>query len=342
MGLNDGSPCALACSIAVIPINLIHTQRMENNVIQAHSDMTGKFCIVTGANSGVGKETARKLVKAGADLLMVCRNESKALLARDELLGVRANAKIEVLIADLSLISDVVAVSKKILDKYQKIDLLVNNAGGHITGRLYTEEGNEVNFAVNYLGPYVLTNLLLERIKASAPSRIVNVASEAHRIGSFMRFDDFQNKGSLATLAYMRAKFYLMLFTQSLSKKLAGTEVSVNAVCPGLVASNFFPVEPVKSILKGLARTGIFTINTPEKGSRSTIMAATHPDYIGRSGEFIASYPLTKPFAPMKKVYDAKLQEALWSHTEELTNLNQILVEIRRGSGNTVKNAMET
>jgi len=285
-------------------------------------DMTGKLCIVTGANSGVGKETSRKLISKGAHLVMVCRNEEKAQAARKELLDFSPHAAIDILIADLSVLAEIRKVADEILNKYDSINLLVNNAGAHLMKREKTVDGYEMNFAVNYLGPFLLTNLLIERIKASAPARIVNVASEAHRIGSYMRFDDFQSDNSIIYLAYMRAKFYLMLFTQSMTRKLAGTDVSINSVCPGIVASNFFSGGPLQPFFTTLAKARIFTINTPERGSHSSIIAAMHHDYGKKSGEFIASHPTTKLFKPMRKVFSIELQDKLWEKTVQLTGLS--------------------
>ncbi len=282
-------------------------------------DMTGKICIVTGANSGVGKETSRKLVKQGAHLVMVCRNEAKAKAAREELLKSSPGATIDIYIADMAVIADVKKVADEILNNYERINLLVNNAGAHLMKREKSVDGYEMNFAVNYLGGFLLTNLLIDRIKLSAPARIVNVASEAHRIGSYLKFEDFQSENSPISLAYMRAKFYVMLYTQSMVRKLEGSGVSINSVCPGIVASNFFSGGPLKPFFGALAKGRIFTINTPEKGARSSIIAAMHPDYAEKSGDFIASHPLTKPFRAMKKVNDVELQDKLWQVSEEIT-----------------------
>lgn len=285
-------------------------------------DMSEKLCIVTGANSGVGKESARKLIKAGAHLVMVCRNPQKAAEARKELLEDKPDAKIEILIADLSLISDTKKVAQQIIESYPKIDVLINNAGAHIMGRELTSEGYEMNFAINYLGPFVLLNLLLPRLLESGPSRIVVVASEAHRIGSLLSFRDFQSEKSPNALSYMRAKYYVMLLVQSISKQLAGSQTSINAVCPGLVASNFFSVEPFKTALSLLAKTGIFTINTPEKGSRSSIKAACEAEYANSSGNFLASYPLLNRLKPAKQIYNTEKQNALWAYGLQITGLN--------------------
>jgi len=285
-------------------------------------NLSGKRCIITGANSGVGKESARKLLSAGADITFVCRNPEKAEVAKQELLQNYPHGNIDILIADLSLISDTKKVSQEILNKYPKIDLLINNAGAHIMGEQLTEEGFEMNFAVNYLGAFVLINSLLQRLKQTPNSRIVVVTSEGHRIGALLPFDDYQSKKSPNAFSYMRAKFYAMLLVQSIHYQLKDSQTQIHAVCPGLVASNFFSIEPFKSVLQSLAKTGLFTINTPEKGSRSSITAACDPLYGECSGHYVASYPILRNFAPAKEIYNTKKQQQLWVYTCEITNMD--------------------
>lgn len=292
------------------------------NVALSPGQLHDQVCIVTGANSGVGKEVARALLHADAHLVMVCRHAGRAEAARSELRLDYPDARIDLHLADLSSLDDIRLLAALLLKHYPRINLLINNAGGHITDRQTSRDGNEMNLALNVLGPFLLTQLLQERLQQSAPSRIVNVASEAHRIGSHLAFDDFQNAHTPQILAYMRAKFYLMLLTQAQARRLEGTQVSCHAVCPGLVASNFYR-GGTYWLMKGLAGARIFTIISPKAGATSTLQAATDSEYGNSSGQFIGTHPLTRWLGAAPAVFDIDKQEQLWRYLSDRVALSR-------------------
>lgn len=201
-------------------------------------DMNSKVCIVTGANSGIGFETSIQLAKHSAHLVMVCRNKQKAEDAKAKIESV-AKGEVDLIIADLASIDEIRKLAKVLLNKYQKIHVLINNAGVEYNDRRTSADGYEITFAVNYLALFLLTRLLVDRIKASAPARIINISSKAHRFGGFDLNDiQWENRRYSGIKAYAASKIANILFTKELSDRLKGTEVTVNAVHPGEVLSN--------------------------------------------------------------------------------------------------------
>jgi len=275
--------------------------------------MKGKVCVITGANSGVGKETARELALKGAHVVMVCRNPAKAGHAQVEIQKSAPGAGVDVLIADLSRQDHIRKVADEIALKYDRLHVLVNNAGRHLFRRETTPDGFEMNFALNCLAPFLLTNLLLDKMKESAPARVVNVVSEAHRVPGRIDLDDLNTEHASMGLAYGKAKFGSLLLTRALARRLAETGVTANAVCPGLVAtnifSNFLPLW-FGSVASVLARLRI--MSTPERGARMQVRLATDPDLETVSGEFYTSHPFMKLFPPLRRTLDIGLQERLW------------------------------
>ncbi len=210
-------------------INEIKKQRTTN------ASLEGRVCIVTGANSGVGFETAKALAAHGAHVVMVCRNEARGLPAKAEVEKV-AKGPVDLVCADLSVMAEVRALANTLLERYPKIHVLINNAGLHSTKRSTTVDGFETTFAVNHLAVFLLTMLLLERMKESAPARIIHVSSQGHRFGGLDLNDLHWEKRKFRGLkAYGASKTANLFFTWELAEKLAGTGVTVNAVHPGSV-----------------------------------------------------------------------------------------------------------
>jgi len=278
--------------------------------------MQGKFCLVTGSTSGIGRVTALALAKMGATVVLACRDKSKGEATRDEIKAQNPNAPVDILLADLSSQQSVRQLARDFTDRYSRLDVLLNNAGGIFLRRSTTIDGLEQTFAVNYLAPFLLTNLLLDTLKASAPARIVTVASGAHQ-GATINFNDLQAKKRYSAMgAYGQSKLATILFTHELAKRLQGTNVTANCLHPGTVATNFGNGNgPVLSFLvKLVMRTGI----SPEKGAETSIYLASSPEVEGVTGKYFSN---CKEVHSSKESYDDAAAQQLWEISVELTNL---------------------
>ncbi len=281
------------------------------------NSMTGKVCLVTGATAGIGKITAAALAEQGAQLVVHGRSKAKAEETVQEIKAATGNQQISYLLADFSDLDQVRELAKNFQDRFQHLHLLLNNAGGFFNKRTLTSYGVEMTFLVNYLAPFLLTNLLLDTLEESAPSRIINVSSEAHRQDR-MIFEDLDfKKGYFGIKAYARSKLGNILFTYELARRLEGTGVTVNALHPGHIATdiwktNFGLIGPaLKRIM------GFFSL-TPEEGAENSIYLASSPEVTGISGKyFIKSEP-----APSSSLSsDPALARQLWEISEKLTGL---------------------
>ena len=210
--------------------------------------MNGKICLVTGASSGIGKATALGMVRMGATGVMVCREAAKGQAALAEIKQKSGNNSIDLLVADLSSQAEIHRLASEYRSKYQHLHVLINNAGVYYTKRHVTVGGLEAMFAVNYLARFLLTNLLLDIIRSSAPARVINVAGAYHAKGK-INFDDLQGEGNFdGQRANHQSKLADVLFTYELARRLKGTGVTVNCLHPGMVATslvdkdNDFPV----------------------------------------------------------------------------------------------------
>ena len=276
--------------------------------------MKGKICLVTGANSGIGKFTAIGLANLGATVVMVCRNDERGRAAREEIVSSTGNESIDLLIADLSLSRSIRQLADDFLSKYERLDVLVNNAGAYIGGRTLTEEGLETTFALNHLGYFLLTNLLLDLLKSSAPARIVNVASEAHR-RSRIEFDDLMGERSYKGFrAYGQSKLANILFTYELARRLDGTNVTVNCLHPGVVATNFAHRDG--GMVGFLVKTFSFLLRRPAKGAETAVYLASSADVDGVSGRYFVDKKEVRSSAVS---YDESAARRLWQVSEERT-----------------------
>jgi NAD(P)-dependent dehydrogenase (short-subunit alcohol dehydrogenase family) len=278
--------------------------------------MQGKICLVTGSTSGIGRVTALELAKMGATVVLACRDKSKGETTRDDIKAQNSNASVDMLLADLSSQQSVRQLARDFTDRYSRLDVLVNNAGGVFLRRSTTVDGLERTFAVNYLAPFLLTNLLLDTLKASAPARVVTVSSGVHQ-GAIINFNDLQGeKGYRGLRAYGQSKLATILFTHELAKRLQGTNVTANCLHPGMVASNFGQGNgPVLSLLIKLAlRTGI----SPEKGAETSVYLASSPEVEGVTGKYFSN---CKEVHSSKESYDDAAGQRLWEISAELTNL---------------------
>ncbi len=285
----------------------------------SNTSMQGKVCIVTGANSGIGKATALGLAQMGATVVMVCRNQSKGEQAQNEIKEKSENDAIDLMLADLSSQESIYRLAENVQQHYQQLHVLINNAGVANLSRRETVDGLEMTFAVNYLAPFLLTNLLLDKLKTSAPARIVNVSSGSHQSG-YIKMDDLElEKGYRLMRAYGQSKLALVLFTYELARRLQGAGVTANCLHPGFVATNIGQngVGSVgRSIVKLIfSRLGI----SPEEGAKTSIYLASSPEIEGVTGKyFIKSIPVRS--APIS--YDETLQRQLWEESAKLVNLS--------------------
>jgi len=212
---------------------------MERPETEKHGGAMGeKVCLITGATSGIGKATAMGLASMGASVVMVGRDRGRGEAALAEIKTKSANASVDLMLADLSSQEEIRRLAHEFKDTYPRLDVLINNAGVIRSKRVTTADGIEMTFAVNHLAPFLLTDLLLDVLKASAPSRIVNVASGEQRNGT-IDFDDLQGEnGYKGAKAYGQSKLATVLFTYELARRIEGTGVTANCVHPGVVGTN--------------------------------------------------------------------------------------------------------
>lgn len=274
-----------------------------------------KTFIVTGATSGIGKETARGLLKTGGRVVVVARNEQKSNETARELIADTGNDKLDMLLADLSLMEDVRNLAKTIIAKYPKIDALINNAGVTYYKRTLTKEGFETTFAVNHLAPFLLTNLLLDLLKKSAPARIVNVSSEMHKRGVCDANDLQWAKGYSWSKSYCSSKLYNLLFTMELSKRLAGSGVTANALHPGLVKTNIGAGQGFMSFMKRMV--DVFAI-TPFEGAKTSIYLATSDEVADITGMY---FEKCRQVSPSSRHLTAENASKLWEASAIMVGL---------------------
>ena len=286
---------------------------MEANNI----DMTGKVCLVTGGNSGIGKATAMGLAKLNASVVIVSRDKDKGEAALIEMRAKSGNRNLDAMTADLSSQDSVRELAHDFKGRYKKLHVLINNAGIFLPKRVQTVDGLEATFATNHLGHFLLTNLLLDLLKASAPSRIINLSSSAH-YGTEMDFEDLQGEKKYSGYhAYSQSKLANVLFTYQLAKQLEGTGVTVNSLHPGVVRTGFGRDQGgLMSILVTVGRP--FMIS-PDRAARAAIYLATSPELEGATGKFFSR---GKEKRSSRESYDETSAERLWKISEELTRLN--------------------
>lgn len=275
--------------------------------------------MITGSNSGIGRATAMGLAKMGATVIMVCRDQNKGEAARDEIVRLSGAKKenVDLMLADLASVESVRGLANTFLQRYQKLHVLINNAGLILGERSVTKDGLETTFEVNYLSHFLLTNLLLEVLKASAPSRIINVSSGAHT-GGHMNFDDLQGEKAYGGMrAYSQSKLAQVLFTYELARKLRGTGVTVNCVHPGLVNSNWGR-NSAGALSVALKFAGPFSIS-PEKGADTAIYLASSPEVADVTGKYFTK---RKEVTSSKESYDEAESQRLWQVSLGLAKLS--------------------
>ncbi len=285
--------------------------------------MQGKVAVVTGSNVGIGFETAVGLAALEATTVLACRNQTKAEAAAREITARTWNDDVHVVALDLSDLASVRKAAEDILTRWNRLDVLLNNAGGTWSARQETAQGFEQTFAVNHLGHFYLTNLLLPRLKASAPSRIINVTSVGHHAARRgMRFDDLQSERHYEAMeAYCRSKLANVLFTRELAKRLDADAnarpdaVTVNAVHPGPVRSSF----GMDGDLRGFMGLGMRLVRpfeiSPKRGAKTSLHLATSTDVAGKTGMY---WVRSKPGHMSRQARDDDAAARLWDESERL------------------------
>ncbi len=274
-----------------------------------------KICLITGANSGIGKAGAMALAVKGYHIIMACRSEKKGLKAQAQIIKKSGNEMVDLLLADMSSLADIQALTEQVKKKYDHLDILINNAGAMFVKKTETAEGIEATFAVNHLGPYRLSLLLEDMLMASAPSRIIHTSSGAHLFFKKPIIEDFslvQDYKSMA--AYANSKFCNLLFSNFHSKKLKDKKVSVNAFHPGFVRTNIGTNNAGLSLKLFGMLVKLFG-KAPEIGADTMVWLASSGSIEGLTGGYYDKRQMGKV---NKLVYDSTIQESLMEYSEKL------------------------
>lgn len=278
--------------------------------------MSGKVCLVTGATAGIGKAAAAGLAAQGAEVIITGRNPQKARECVEQIKSESGNQSIQYLLADFSDLQQVRDLAAAFKERCSHLDVLINNAGAFFNRRIETCHGVEMTFLVNHLAPFLLTNQLLDILQTSAPARIVNVSSDAHKYGR-LNFNDLGFKhGYFGMTAYGRSKLANILFTYELARRLNGNGVTVNAVNPGHVATDiwkndFSTLGPALKYVMSL-----FAL-TPQQGADTLIYLASAAEAEGITGQYFFERKAVPSSAPSQ---DEKTARQLWEISEGLTS----------------------
>jgi retinol dehydrogenase-14 len=278
-----------------------------------------EVCLITGASSGIGKATALGLARMGATVVIVARGRDRGQAALADIKAASGNPDVDLLLADLSSQAEVHQLAENVRSRHSHLHVLINNAGVVLSKRTLTVDGIETVFAVNYLAPFLLTNLLLDMLKASAPARVVNVAGDFHRKAT-IRFDDLMfEQGYTGSRANNQAKLALIMFTYELARRLDGLAVTVNCLHPGAVATDAPLKDPNLSRLGRIMYTLVKPFfQSPERGAETSIYLASSPDVEGQTGMYFIKKRAV-PSSP--ESYDEGIARRLWERSAELTGM---------------------
>jgi NAD(P)-dependent dehydrogenase (short-subunit alcohol dehydrogenase family) len=280
--------------------------------------MVGKTVLVTGGTGGIGKATAIGLARLGARVGITGRDITRAEAAAADIRAASNNADVDAFAAEMSSQTEVRRLAREVLERYPRLDVLVNNVGGFWTHRHVTADGLERTFALNHLAPFLLTNLLLDRLIASAPARIVTVSSGAHTTGS-LDFDDLQAEQKYSgQQAYNASKLANVMFTYELARRLEGTGVSATVLHPGVV-STAFGAEDQSALFTVLVPLLRPFMKTTAQGAATSIYLASSAQVEGLTGQYFAN---RKPKKSSKSSYDTAAARRLWQVSADLVNLS--------------------
>lgn len=277
--------------------------------------LEGKICMVTGATAGIGFVTARELARKGAAVVVVGRNPAKGERVVQEIRAITGNQRVEFERADLSKQADVRRLARDFADRYPQLDVLVNNVGAILATRQLSADGIEMTFALNHLSYFLLTNLLLPKLKAAPAGRIVNVASAAHR-GAELDFDDLQcERRYSGWKAYQRSKLANLLFTYELASRLDGSTVTANALHPGFVASRF-GLNNGPLFRLGMRIAFMVSAIPVEEGAQTSVYLASSPEVGGMTGRYFIK---CKPAESSAASRDPEAARRVWEISEAMT-----------------------
>jgi NAD(P)-dependent dehydrogenase (short-subunit alcohol dehydrogenase family) len=281
--------------------------------------MKNKIVVVTGANSGIGRITALEIAKLGAKVVMVCRNEQKAKAIQDDINAITGLNNCDLFLCDFSSPASIRDFAMRFREKYDKVDVLVNNAGAIIGERQITEDGLEMMFATNHLGYFLMTHYLLDLLKKSDQGRIINVASLAHRFTN-MQWDNLQaEKRFVSIVQYGHTKLCNILFSKELARQLKNTtNITVNSLHPGNINSNFGRTGG--KFFKFLVETFGFVLTSVEKGAETSIYLATSPEVYNKTGLY---WYARKPSIPSLEAISSENASRLWEVSMQLTGLKE-------------------
>jgi NAD(P)-dependent dehydrogenase (short-subunit alcohol dehydrogenase family) len=275
------------------------------------------ICVITGANSGIGKITAKALAQKGFDIVMLCRNLGKARPVQQALQATYPAQRIDLIQCDLADLASVRLAARQVQEAVPHIDVLVNNAGLYIEKEQYSPDGFELTFATNHLGPFLLTNLLLEPLRRGTDTRVVTVASEAHRFSGDFRLDELARPKSYSGVrAYGRSKLCNILFANHLAERLMDDGITSNSLHPGAVNTNFGGVGG--SITGLLFRALKPFFRTPEEGADTSIWLASSPELQHVTGLYFAD---RKPKTPNRDAQNGFYAKRLWEMSEAMVGL---------------------
>jgi NAD(P)-dependent dehydrogenase (short-subunit alcohol dehydrogenase family) len=294
-----------------------------------NGSLQGKVCLITGATSGIGRETALGVARLGATTIRLCRSERRGRAAQREISRKSNNGAVQLIVADLSSQAEIRRAADEFSKRYQQLHLLINNAGVVTRQRTLTEDGLELQFAVNHLAPFLLTQLLLDRIRQSAPARLINVASKMEQDGR-IDFNDLQGEQNYDSIrAYRQSKLANVLFTYELARRLEGTGVTANCLHPGAIATRL-----LNDLMGRPAILGFLTRRAapgPETGARTSIYLASAPALEGLTGRYFSpeSNADSGPYlvGPREvrsspQSYDEELARRLWDVSAALVGIN--------------------
>jgi NAD(P)-dependent dehydrogenase (short-subunit alcohol dehydrogenase family) len=281
----------------------------------SEAGMRDKTCVVTGATSGIGLATAAALAERGARVVLIGRSAERAAAAREAIARRAPGASVEVELGDLASLAAIRDLAPRLLARCPRLDVLVNNAGVLQLRRTTTVDGFETTFAVNHLAYFLLTNLLLDRLRETGGARIVSVASEAHRLGGPLDFDDLQSERRFRAFGvYGRSKLANLLWTRELARRLEGSGVTANCCHPGGVATRLG--QGGAAWARALGRVAGLFLLTPEQGARTSVYLATRPEIAGVSGRYFRK---EREITPARYALDPAAAKRLWEVSAALT-----------------------